>query len=336
MRKRLLVLLAVVVVTLAVAGAYASTAFQQSRASEEAVPALPVTSAGALPAGAFVLFRNTAAGQGFGQAATVSLSGPGGERALLGKECDRVYAVGGLLSCLVTRNGIPTSFEADTYDAALQQRGTWPLGGIPNRTRISPDGKLVATTVFVSGHSYAASAFSTETVISSADGSMQSNLEDYALLSGGARLKASDRNIWGVTFVPGRPNEFYATASSQGNIWLVRGDIDARSLTVTASGVECPSISPDGQRIAFKKSVSGTLAGARQPAVLELSTGNVTLLNQQRDLDDQIEWFDNGTILYGLPRDETGQDSDIWSQSIAAGSTPQLFIEHAWSPAVVR
>lgn len=336
MRKRLLLLLAVVVATLGAAGAQAFTAYQQSSASQQAAPEVRVTSAGAVPAGPFVIFRNTAPGQGFGQAATASLSEPNGVRTLLGKACDRVYAARNLISCLETRNGMPTTFEAATYDASLQQQGAWPLDGIPNRTRISPDGSLVATTVFVSGHSYSSSAFSTQTIISPADGSVHTNLEDYALIDNGARIKASDRNIWGVTFSPGKPNDFYATASSQGNVWLVHGDIDSRTLTIIASGVECPSISPDGQRIAFKKSTSGTLAGARQPAVLDLASGNVTVLGEQRDLDDQIEWLDNGTILYGMPRDDTGPDSDVWSLSLEPGAAPQLFIEHAWSPAVVR
>ena len=336
MRNRLLLLLAVVVATLGAAGAQAFTAFQQSSASQQAAPEVQVASADALPAGPFVLFRNTASGQGFGQAATASLSEPNGRRTLLGKACDRVYASRNLVSCLETRNGVPTTFEASTYDASLQQQGTWALGGIPNRTRISPDGSLVATTVFVSGHSYAASSFSTQTIIGPANGSVRTNLEDYALIDNGTRIKATDRNIWGVTFSPGKPNDFYATASSQGNIWLVHGDIAARTLTITASGVECPSISPDGQRIAFKKSASGTLAGARQPAVLDLTTGTITVLGEQRDLDDQIEWLDNGTILYGMPRGGAGPDSDVWSLSLEPGAAPQLFIEHAWSPAVVR
>ncbi|WP_285319870.1 hypothetical protein [Pseudarthrobacter sp. lyk4-40-TYG-27] len=336
MRKRLLLLLAVVIATLGAAGAQAFTAYQQSSASRQAAPDVQVASAGALPSGPFVLFRNTAPGQGFGEAATAALSEPNGRRTLLGKACDRVYAARNLVSCLETRNGMPTSFEASTYDGSLVQQGTWALGGIPNRTRVSADGSLVATTVFVSGHSYASSSFSTQTLIGPADGSSHSNLEDYALMDHGARIKATDRNIWGVTFSPGKPNEFYATASSQGNIWLVHGDIAARTLTIAASGVECPSVSPDGQRIAFKKSTSGTLAGARQPAVLELATGNVTVLGEQRDLDDQIEWLDNGTILYGMPREGAGPDSDIWSLSLEPGAAPRLFIEHAWSPAVVR
>lgn len=335
-KGRLVALLSVVVLTLAAAGVYAVWSFQEAKSGQEAASAVQVVTADALPAEPFLMFRNTAPGQGYGQAATVKLAAPAGERALTGRSCDRVYATRQLVSCLAANTGMPTSFEAVALGPDLKPAGSWPLGGIPSRTRISPDSSLVATTVFVSGHSYASTGFSTETSVRGMDGTDYGNLEDFALLSGGTRIKATDRNIWGVTFVPGQPADFYATASSQGNIWLVRGSLDERTLTVVASGVECPSISPDGTRIAFKKSTSGTLVGHRNAAVLELATGTVTVLGEQRNVDDQIEWLDNSTVVYGMPRDDSGQDSDVWSLATSAGAVPQLLIEHAWSPAVVR
>lgn len=335
-RRRMLLLLAVALLSLLAAGAYAATAFQDARNGQAAIPDVRTAPAAALPAESFVLFRNTAAGQGYGQVAFTPLAAPAGTRFLTGLSCDRAYASRAFISCLATKNGIPTRFEAATFSPALQPLQSWTLGGIPSRTRISPDGSLVASTVFVSGHSYASAGFSTETVIRGADGTVHGNLESFDLVLDGARIKAADRNIWGVTFVPGDGNAFYATASSQGNIWLVRGDLAARTLTVAATGVECPSISPDGRRIAFKKSASGSLVGERHPALLDLATGTITVLDGQRNIDDQIEWLDDNTILYGLPRDETGQDSDIWSLSTLPGARPELFIEHAWSPAVVR
>ena len=62
----------------------------------------------------------------------------------------------------------------------------------------------------------------------------------------------------------------------------------------------------------------------------------VTILAEERNLDDQIEWLDNSTVVYGIPRDDSGRDSDIWSLSTDPGAVPRLLIEHAWSPAVVR
>lgn len=337
MRQRWLILLAVVLLAAGSAGIYVLSAVQEARTSQDAASAVEVVSSDGLPSEPFVMFRNTARGQGYGQAATVLLADPSGSRALSGHSCDRVYAARNLVSCLRTKNEVPTNFEAATYDASLEPMESWALPGIPSRTRTSADGALLASTVFVSGHSYASAGFSTETVIRGVgDGILHGNLEEFALLSGGTQIKASDRNIWGVTFIPGDADAFYATASSQGNIWLVRGSLKARTLTVVASGVECPSVSPDGTRIAYKKSTSGSLMGHRNIAVLDIAAGTETVLSEQRSIDDQLEWLDDSTVVYGVPRDDTGMDSDIWALATDAGAQPVLFIEHAWSPAVVR
>ena len=230
------------------------------------------------------------------------LTEPGGSRALSGKSCDRVYGTSQLTFCLQTRHELATNFQATVFDARWKETAGWPLPGIPSRARTNADGSLLASTVFVSGHSYAAAGFSTETVIRDAAGPGTGSLEDFALVLDGSRIKATDRNIWGVTFAPGKPDVFYATASSQGNIWLVQGSIAGRTLTVIRSGIECPSVSPDGTRIAYKKSDTGTLTGYRHIAVLDLAGGTESVLSEQQSIDDQIEWLDNSTLLYGLPR----------------------------------
>lgn len=335
-RKRLMVLLLVTVSAVAAAGIYAALAFQGARVSQGAPPPVAVSVSEALPSAPFVVFRNTAAGQGFGEAATVPLTDPGGSRALSGKSCDRVYGTGQLTFCLQTKHELATNFQASVFDARWKETASWPLPGIPSRARTNADGSLLASTVFVSGHSYAATGFSTETVIRDAAGAGTGSLEGFALILDGNRIKATDRNIWGVTFAPGKPDVFYATASSQGNIWLVQGSIAARTLTVVHSGIECPSVSPDGTRIAYKKSDNGTLTGHRHVAVLDLATGTESVLSEQQSIDDQIEWLDNSTLLYALPRDGSELDSDIWSIKTDPSAAPALFIEHASSPSVVR
>lgn len=102
------------------------------------------------------------------------------------------------------------------------------------------------------------------------------------------------------------------------------------------NGIECPSVSPDGTRIAYKKSDTGTLSGHRSIAVPDLASGKEMVLSEQQNIDDQIEWLDSSTLLYGLPRDGSEQDSDIWSIKTDPNTRPTLFIEHAWSPAAVR
>ncbi|KUM38955.1 WD40 repeat domain-containing protein [Arthrobacter sp. EpRS71] len=328
-------LLAVTALVLVAAGIYAVGAYQRFEESRNAVSSVGVTASQPLPAGSFVLFRNTASGQGYGNAATVPLSAPGGSRAVSGQECDRVYGTRDKVVCLKTNRGLVTAFDAVVLDRNWDRERTWPVPGIPSRTRMSADGSMIATTVFVSGHSYATSGFSTATEISLPDGT-SGNLEDFALMVNGERLLATDRNIWGVTFAPGQSDVFYATAASSGRIWLVRGSLSAKTLTAIHDNVECPSISPDGQRIAYKKNDGGALAAHWNVAVLDLATGQEIVLAERRSVDDQIEWLDNHNLLYGLADESTDGDSNIWKLGTAPGSQPSLFIAHAWSPSVVR
>jgi hypothetical protein len=336
-RKRWIILLAITVVVLTAAGSYAAVAFQRFQDSRSAASAVNVASGGALPEAPFVLFRNTAAGQGYGMAGTVPLAAPGGQRSLASEACDRVYGTARNLVCLKTNRGLVTNFEAVLLDRQWQPTGRWALPGIPSRTRMSADGSLVSTTVFVSGHSYGAAGFSTETSISRTDGGAATgSLEGFALLANGVQVTAADRNIWGVTFVPGDADAFYATAASSGRIWLVKGSISARTLTAVHDGVECPSVSPDGTRVAYKKNTGTALAAHWKIAVLDLESGVETVLSEPRSVDDQIEWLDDGTLLYGLPRDGAAGDSDIWQIGTDPSAPASLFIEHAWSPSVVR
>ncbi|MFJ5958508.1 TolB family protein [Paenarthrobacter sp. NPDC092416] len=329
------ILLAVTALVLAAAGVYAVGAYQRFEESRTAAPSVGVTAGQALPEVPFVLFRNTASGQGYGNAATVPLSAPSGTRAVSERACDRVYGTSATIVCLTTKRGLVTAFEAAVLDRNWKQERAWAVPGIPSRTRISPDASMIATTVFVSGHSYAVAGFSTATEITTQNGGT-GNLEDFALMVNGERLVATDRNIWGVTFVPGQSDVFYATAASAGRIWLVRGSISAKTLTAVHDNVECPSVSPDGMRIAYKKNDAGPLDAHWNVAVLDLATGRETVLSEKRSVDDQIEWLDNQTLLYGLPHDGTDGDSDIWELGTDPGSDPKLFIEHAWSPSVVR
>ncbi|MEV7661215.1 hypothetical protein [Paenarthrobacter sp. NPDC089316] len=328
-------LLVVTVLVLVAAGAYAVGAYQRFEESRTAASSVGTSAGGQLPGTPFVLFRNTASGQGYGNAATVPLSDPGGNRAISGEECDRVYGSRDSVVCLRTNRGLVTTFEAELLSRTWEQQKSWPLPGIPSRTRVSPDGSRIATTVFVTGHSYATAGFSTATEIT-VPGGTSGNLEDFALLVNGERLQATDRNIWGVTFVPGQPDAFYATAAASGRIWLVRGSLSAKTLTAVHDNVECPSISPDGTRIAYKKNDGGALAAHWNVAVLDLATGRETVLAEKRSVDDQLEWLDDRTLLYGLPDESTDGDSNIWKLGTDPAAQPSMFIAHAWSPSVVR
>jgi len=285
-----------------------------------------------------IVFRNTAMGDGYGQVASVPLDDPDGPRAVIAQACDRVAATDRRFVCLRSERGIVPRYTATVFDDDGRELESWPLAGIPSRARISPDGTLIATTAFVTGHSYATVGFSTETIVHTADGRDFGDLEDYTLVIDGDIVAPVDRNYWGVTFLD--DTTFYATAglTTTGATYLVRGDLEARTLTAVAEDVECPSLSPDGARIAFKRVTSGSGPTAHwTPAILDLAGGTVHVLDAEtRNVDDQIAWLDDDTILYGLPREGAAGDTDIWSLAADGSGVPELFIEHAWSPSVVR
>ena len=333
-RIRWLMLLTIALVVVGGAGAYAVVSYIGYQDRQSAPSPVDVATATGDPDGPRIVFRNTAAGSGYGLVASVALDDPNGARAVSDRTCDRVDQTEEATLCLRTNRGIVTTFEAVLFDRAGAELDSWPLPGVPSRTRISADSTLVASTSFVTGMSYATVGFSTQTVIRSSGGRDFGNLEDFATTIDGTRLQAADRNFWGVTFADDG-NTFYATAASGDSTWLVRGDLAARSLTSVRENAECPSLSPDGLRIAYKKNVSTGAEAHWAVAILDLATGSETVLGEERSVDDQIEWLDDDTILYGLTG-ETPGDSDVWALGVDEGSTPRVFIPHAWSPAVIH
>ncbi|WP_235481079.1 hypothetical protein [Agromyces sp. Leaf222] len=282
-----------------------------------------------------LVFRTTASGSDYGHVAAVPADDPGAAREVSAAVCDRVDATPDAVSCLRTVRGVVTTFEWDLLDASFDEQWSTPLPGIPSRTRISDDSRYQASTAFVTGHGYATIGFSTATTVVGSDGTDHGNLEEFAFTVNGEPFAAADRNFWGVTFVPGT-DEFYATGASGQRTWLVHGDLGDRTLEAIHDGVECPSLSPDGTRIAFKQIVRTTPTTEWTVAVLDLATGRTIELPESRNVDDQVEWLDDETLLYGLPRVGSTGDYDVWSIAADGSSDPSLFLEHAWSPSVVR
>jgi uncharacterized repeat protein (TIGR01451 family) len=278
-----------------------------------------------------VMFRNGVVGEHWGKVALVPTAAPDGPRTILPLQCQRLHFAAGRGLCIVGNPGVFSTYSAYTFGADFAVVHKLRLSGLPSRARVSPDGRYGAVTVFVSGHSYSDGSFSTKTtLIDLTSGADMGNLEEFTVLRDGHPFKAIDFNFWGVTFAADG-NHFYATLLTGGQTYLVEGAIEGREMRVLRPNVECPSLSPDGTRLAFKKRVGG---GGRTPPVwrfhvLDLATMTETALAETRSIDDQTEWLDNDHVLYQI-------GPDLWTVATDGSGEPRRFMRSAVSPAVIR
>jgi hypothetical protein len=264
----------------------------------------------------------------FGQVAVAGLK-PGAARTLVPLKCERVTFSAGSGICLARGTAFASRYRARIFGADLRTRGEIEVDGIPSRARVSPDGELGSVTMFVTGHSYAdVGGFSTTTtLIDLKRGSKVAELEDFTVTRDGRKLTRPDLNFWGVTFTRDH-DRFYATLATAGKIYLVEGSVSGRTLKTVHDDVECPSLSPDETRIAYKKRVG---AGGKRWRlhVLDLRTMRETPLAETRSVDDQVEWLDDDHVLYGL-------DERIWTMPADGSGMPSQYASLGDSPAVVR
>ncbi|MER8045462.1 TolB-like translocation protein [Streptomyces sp. NPDC094032] len=333
--RRLLILAAGVLVLVGV-GAW-SVLSAADRAAEENKPRAggPVFTDGkvSLTEPGRLVFRNMATGPRRDRLVSVpSGTAAGATRTASDVSCLRFHAAAGTGVCLqaTTALGRP-AYRAQILDSGLRTLRTYPLAGIPSRARVSPSGRLAAWTVFVKGESYGSAFFSTRTSILDTRGwKLTPNLEEFAITLNGGPYRNSDVNFWGVTFA-GDDDTFYATLSTREKTYLVRGSLAARSVTSLAENVECPSLSPDGTRVAYKKRVLGTAALWREH-VMDLRTLKSTALAERRSVDDQAAWLDDRTLAYALPAEgRTGVD-DVWTVPADGTGAPRILLSDAQAP----
>jgi hypothetical protein len=335
--RRLVVFGALLVACLAVAVGYTLRARSLSTSVAPPANSQPTTDQAILAhvlARPHLFFLESPTGDAARQLAVVPLNAVDGQRYMTPLYCRRVAFGGHEGLCL---GGGRTAWA---FDSQFRVTASYGQPGIPSRSRVADDGALGSMTWFVAGHSYAEASFSTQTLlVEPKTGRTIADLEQFAISRDGAPFRFVDFNFWGVTFVPGNPKEFYATVASGGRTYLLQGDIAERTGRVLRENVECPSISPDGTRLAFKKRVDPLTANEWRLAVLDLRTMDETpIAGENHSVDDQVEWLDNEHILYAIQEDASTSTGtpDIWVASLDGTEAPRILLPGALSPIVVR
>jgi hypothetical protein len=230
---------------------------------------------------------------------------PGGDlRPIRGLACKRVHAVahGPGLCLRVSDRG--DSYEGVVFDSAYEEVARFRAAGVPDRVRVSSDGRFGAYTSFDARQSpmyfETVGDFSTYTrIVDMRTGDELLRLEDLRFVRAGRPFAIGEAELWGVTFADDR--SFYATLATRGEHYLIQGRIGSRRARVVAERVECPALSPDGTRIAYKRRIGDT--NRWRFGVMDLASGRSVALSEPRSTDDQPEWLDEERIVYSDDRD---------------------------------
>jgi hypothetical protein len=127
-------------------------------------------------------------------------------------------------------------------------------------------------------------------------------------------------------------DRFFATLSTLDHRYLVSGSVAGRRLDVIAGGLANEAVSPDGRGLLVKKQTGDR--GRWQLVVLDLDSRREVPLNQgPRSVDDQVEWLDDGHVVY---HDVTEEGTGIWMLPTDGTTAPRLLMPDAFSPAVQR
>ena len=275
----------------------------------------------------------------FDQVGLVPIANPDDRLLLASPSCERSYFGPTIGLCLViNRESIAPKAYAIFVDRAFKLIRQLPLDGLPIRARVSPDNRWAAATVFVSGENYGGDFTTRTSLFNLEDGSVIDSLETFTTERDGKAFKAIDFNFWGVTFFQSG-DRFLATLGTGGKRFLVEGDIARRHLTVIQDDVECPSLSPDGKQIVFKR--ASQVKGAWRLWVMRLESGEAwPVTDEDRYIDDQAEWLDNDRVLYGLLYGEGVPENalSIWVSDVSreSGFDARIFVRSASSPSAIR
>lgn len=332
---RILVFAVLCALAVVVGGVYTVRAIRENKSATErtsgAGAANPDAVAGLSGPAGLLFLDTTDIADPYRKIARTTIGGSAVGRDVTGELCQRVYMAAGRGLCLTLGYDLSRG-SAFIFDADMRVVRTVPASGLPSRARVSPDGRYGSMTFFVFGVAYSGGAFETRTdLIDMETGALIADLETFEVYRDGARFEGTGFNFWGVTFARDS-NRFYATLGASGPTYLVEGDIAARTLRVLRENVECPSLSPDGTRIVFKKKIATDPVTEWRLTMLDLATMTETQLPEERSIDDQAEWLDDTHVLYAPPT----SIPEVWVMPVDGSGPPRQLLTNAFSPSVAR
>jgi hypothetical protein len=251
---------------------------------------------------------------------------PDGVTRAIGLRCKRVHvSPAGIGLCLQTAdNGL--DYQGVVFGPDFRPLRRFRVPGVPDRARVAPDGRHAAYTSFDAngeqGYFETNGPFSTYTrIVDTRTGKVVLRLEDLRLSRAGKPFEPARRELWGVTFA--RDGRYYATVAAGGGHYLIEGRLGSSRARVLRERTECPSLSPDGTRIAYKRRIGDT--NRWRLHVLDLRSDRDWPLAESRSIDDQPEWLDDDTIVYS-------DDRAVFAVPADGGGVPRRLAAAATSP----
>ena len=174
------------------------------------------------------------------------------------------------------------------------------------------------------------------TFIDTATGSKIADLEHFTVPATEALIQAVDVNFWGVTFARDG-DRFYATLGPAARPTSSGATGPTRSARATARG-RVPLAVARRNRIAYKRRERGAAWGrCVAGAVLDLGDpARGHTLVETRNVDDQVEWLDDDTVVYGLPESQSSPVTDVSAGPGRRRRQAAARRDRGRSPAVVR
>ena len=59
------------------------------------------------------------------------------------------------------------------------------------------------------------------------------------------------------------------------------------------------------------------------------------MLAETRNVDDQVAWLDDSTIIYGLENADSPASTDTWAVPADGSGAPRLLVAGAWSTGAI-